>query len=200
MAAYTINLTAELKKSIESLYPNPISDTMICVEIGSFEGRGSILIHDHLCRNASSKLLCIDPFDDEYVKGNSQMAFWNKACNGQLNRFRTNTSGYSKIIECIGTSDTQIPILVDNSVDFCYIDGDHSPDQVYKDAVNIFPKIKDGGIILFDDYLWSVNGIITRIGIDLFLKEYEGSYTLLFKNWQLAIKKLSAKPSTHYYS
>ena len=72
--------------------------------------------------------------------------------------------------------------------DFVYIDGDHSEEQVYKDAVNMFSKMKNNSIILFDDYLFNVNGVITQHGIDKFLQEYNGKYELLFKDYQAAIK------------
>lgn len=188
MTYFTCDITHNLKASIEKIYGNKPSDKMVCVEIGAFEGRGSILICDYLCQNEDSKIYCIDPFDDEYVKGNDKMAFWNHACNGQLARFRHNVSGYSKIVEYKGTSDIMIPTLEDNSVDFVYIDGDHSPEQVYSDAVNMFGKMKKGGVILFDDYLWEINGIVTKIGIDKFLEEYKGKYELLLSNFQLAIR------------
>jgi hypothetical protein len=48
--------------------------------------------------------------------------------------------------------------------------------------------MKNNGIILFDDYLFNVNGVITRDGIDKFLQEYEGKYEILFKEYQAAIK------------
>ena len=87
-----------------------------------------------------------------------------------------------------GYSDEMILKLEDNTVDFAYIDGDHSPKQVYKDACGIFKKMKVGSIILFDDYLWCINGIRTQDGVDRFLLEYSGKYELLLKNYQLAIK------------
>lgn len=163
---------------------------MRCAEIGSFEGGGSLVIVEHLCLNPESKLFCIDPFDDEYVKGNEKMAFWDHACKGQLSRFRHNTAGCPKIVECRGTSDAMIPTLEDKSLDFAYIDGDHSPEQVYKDAMNILGKMKPGGIILFDDYLWAMNGVVTRPGIDLFLQEAADKVTLIFKDYQLAVRVL----------
>ena len=43
---------------------------MICLEIGSFEGRGSLLIHECCCNNEKSILYCVDPWDDEYVINN----------------------------------------------------------------------------------------------------------------------------------
>jgi len=186
--SYTFDLTQSLYKSLQFLYPVAPTDEMICAEIGSFEGKGSILIHSALCSNTTSKLYCIDPFDDEYVKGSEKMAFWNYACKGQMQRFYNNTSTYPKISALQGTSDEMISKLEDGSIDFVYIDGDHSPEQVYKDAVNMFPKMKKNGIILFDDYLFTTNNIITKDGIDKFLKEYDGKYTLLMQNWQLALR------------
>lgn len=185
-----MDLTGHLLNSLKFLYPEFQSNTMKCVEIGSFEGRGSVAIHNYLCKNADSRLFCIDPFNDEYVRGNEKMNFWNYACNGQLNRFRNNILQFPKIIELRGTSDVMIPTLEDKSIDFVYIDGDHSPEQVYKDAVNIFGKMKKNAIVLFDDYLWVMNGVITKIGIDKFLDEYKGKYEILFQNVQLGIRIL----------
>ena len=185
---FTIDLTPTLNKSLDILYSKDTEEVMKCVEIGSFEGKGSILIHDKLCKNKDSILYCIDPFDDEYVKDNKEMAFWNHACNGQYKRFKYNTQNITKIKEMKGYSDDMISLLDDNSIDFCYIDGDHSPEQVYKDAINMFNKMKDKSIILFDDYLWEMNNIVTKKGIDKFLTEYKGRYELLINGYQLAIR------------
>ena len=178
MLQFSCDITTNLRTSLDRIYPVKPSSTMTCVEIGAFEGRGSILICNHLCKNADSKLYCIDPLDDEYVKGDEKMAFWNSACAGQLSKFRNNISFFPKIYEYRGTSDSMIPKLDNNSIDL-----------VYKDAVNMFDKMKDGGVILFDDYLWEMNGIVTKIGVDKFLEEYKGKYELLFSEFQLAIRR-----------
>ena len=185
---FSCDLTDKLKVSLDYLYPIKPEEVMKCVEIGSFEGRGSIMINNHLCKNQNSILYCIDPFDDEYVKGSSVMAFWNYACNGQYGKFKHNTENIPTIIEMRGYSDNMIPTLDDNSIDFCYIDGDHSPEQVYKDITNMFSKMKNKSIVLFDDYLWQMNGVITKKGIDKFLYEYRGKYELLFSKFQLAVR------------
>ena len=39
-----------------------------------------------------------------------------------------------------------------------------------------------------DDYLWQMNGVITKKGIDKFLYEYRGKYELLFSKFQLAVR------------
>lgn len=186
---FSFDLTMNLKRSLDYLYPTNPQGVMKCVEIGSFEGGGSIVINNRLCTNKDSILHCIDPFDDEYVKGNESMAFWNDVCIGQYARFKSNTKHIQKIIEMKGYSDTMIPYLEDDSIDFCYIDGDHSPEQVYKDATNMVCKMKNNGIILFDDYLWEKNGIVTKKGIDRFLEETD-KYELLLSKYQLAIRIL----------
>jgi predicted O-methyltransferase YrrM len=188
MTDYTLDLTKCLTASLQTIYGKGVSDPMTCVEIGAFEGRGSIVIAGHLCKHPKSKLYCIDPLDNEYVKGDKRLAFWDHACVGQRGRFINNTKAYSNIVLLEGVSDTMIPVLDDGTVDFVYIDGDHSPEQVYKDAQGMWPKMKKGGVILFDDYLFTANGLKTADGIDKFLKEREGSYTLLLKDWQLAIR------------
>ena len=185
---FTCDYSGPLQDNLPRLYPTIPQEIMKCVEIGSFEGKGSIIINDRLCKNKESILYCIDPFHDEYVRGNPLMAFWDHACVGQYGRFKENTAHIPNLIEMKGYSDNMIPTLDDNSIDFCYIDGDHSPHQVYKDAVNVFRKMKNRSIILFDDYLWEGNGLITKLGVDRFLEEYKGRYELLISNWQLAIR------------
>ena len=187
---YTQDLTQNLRVSLSTLYKAKPTEPMTCVEIGSFEGMGSCLIAETLCIHKDSKLFCIDPLDDEYVKGDTRMAFWDSACKNQSERFYHNTKNIHSIITLQGTSDVMIPRIEDTSIDFAYIDGDHSPEQVYKDATNILGKMKKGGIVLFDDYGWVVNGMKTANGIDKFLSEHTGDYELLLKNWQLGIRIL----------
>ena len=186
---FTEDFTLDLNKSLDILYHNKnLAQPMTCVEIGSFEGRGSIAIVEKLCKNSLSKLYCIDPLDNVYVKDNKDLSFWDSACVNQKDRFNNNTKSFPKIILLEGTSNDMIPKLEDNTIDFAYIDGDHSQDQVYKDAINILPKMKSNSIILFDDYEFKVNNVKTSIGIDKFLSEIKYKYELLFKKQQLAIR------------
>jgi len=74
--------------------------------------------------------------------------------------------------------------------DLIYVDGDHRPDPVYMDAVNSFKACKDGGFILFDDYLWSKNPrYSTKTGIDKFLLDFKGQYEIILIGCQVLILK-----------
>lgn len=60
-----------------------------------------------------------------------------------------------------GDSSAQIATLPDRSLDWIYIDGDHSRDGVAKDLDAARQKVKAGGTIIFNDYtLWSVGEVM----------------------------------------
>ena len=67
----------------------------------------------------------------------------------------------------------------DNSIDFIFIDGDHTEQGVYGDLKNWYPKVKSGGILSGHDYVDREmdcgNGIIScfkvKTSVDKFLQE-----------------------------
>jgi len=182
---YSIDLTSNLKTSLQTLFPTPPKTELKCLEIGAFEGKGSILINNYLCKNSNSKLFCIDTFEVEYSKS---AGAWVKGTDKAYSIFQDNVENFKQIVGMKGHSDDMIRLFEDDSIDFCYVDGDHNPLQVYKDIKNLFPKMKNNSIVLFDDYLWELNGMKTKEGIDKFLLEYINQYELLFQNYQLAIR------------
>ena len=54
---------------------------------------------------------------------------------------------------------------------------------------NSFNILEKGGIMWMDDY-GGGNGIIIKKTMDDFLEKYIGHYELIYKGYQLAIKKL----------
>lgn len=73
--------------------------------------------------------------------------------------------------------------------DFIYIDGDHDPDQVYRDGSNAWRYLDRGGLLAFDDYLWELNGLRPAEGIDRFLVETVDAEIVLF-GYQVWVRKL----------
>ncbi len=76
------------------------------------------------------------------------------------------------------------------SLDWIYIDGDHSEEAVYNDLAAYFPKIKPGGLITGDDYDWvSKDGErAVKNAVDRFLAEFP-SETRLIKGSQFVLAK-----------
>lgn len=187
---FTQNWSNAISGSITRSYPSGIPDKpMTCLEIGAFEGRGSLIIADMLCKHPESKLICVDPWNDEYVVGFQKFQDLNGLFKGQYGRFVENTAGNPKIQPIRGTSDDIVPTLP-ATIDFAYIDGDHSPEQVYKDGCMVFEKLVPGGRMVFDDYEWVHNGVRCRDGVDKFVNEYKDRIAVLFVAYQVAIQKL----------
>lgn len=188
------NWSVHLISALNKLYPEKQYNKLNCLEVGSFEGNGSIIIHDRLCNNADSKLYCIDPWDDVYIKNNDLFTSIDHYFNNQYNRFIENTKIYTKIIPVRGYSDD---ILVNNipalniKFDFAFIDGDHTPAQVYKDCINVLKNMNVNGIIIMDDYLWEHNGIKCREGIDKFISDYSKYITVIDINTYAIVKVIA---------
>jgi len=76
-----------------------------------------------------------------------------------------------------------------------YIDGSHTASSVLCDSVMSWRVCKEGGIIIWDDYLWELFDDPLRqprMGVDAFLDCYEGKYEVVAKEWQVCIRKLKA--------
>lgn len=156
----------------------------LCVEIGVFEGQTSNTIADNL--PTDGKLICIDPLLDCYLSENlnnqniiDNNGRW-KYFDGQYNKFINNTKQHmdSGKIELVRKLSGEAFIELahyNNQVDFCFIDGDHRTEAVYRDGVGCFELCKSGGYMLFDDYNWGTvdDPGTTRKGIDMFLSEYK---------------------------
>jgi hypothetical protein len=74
------------------------------------------------------------------------------------------------------------------SVDIAYIDGEHAASCVAVDSLLVWPLVKPGGNIIWDD-LGLTPGAGVELGLRYFLPMIEGRYEVLFRNWQLGIKK-----------
>jgi hypothetical protein len=77
--------------------------------------------------------------------------------------------------------------------DIAYIDGSHCSADVYGDGVLTWSMLVPGGIMIFDDYEWEYMPeprSNPKLGIDSFLRAFEGQYRIIHKGFQVAIEKL----------
>ena len=85
---------------------------------------------------------------------------WNKPCNVETKVFdevyteaMSKTSFASdKIVVLRGRTKEVINKIPDESLDFAYIDGDHTLRGISIDLINLLPKIKNNGFIAGDDF------------------------------------------------
>jgi len=163
-----------------------LPEKKLFLEIGAFEGRATCwLLKNGLSDKGS--IVCIDPFSGSVEHGGIDFAavesrFWSntnlaKRTTGQTVSLMRTTS-YKALAEMIGFK---------YAFDFIYVDGSHAPDVALTDACMAWGLLKQGGVMLFDDYQYPHED--TKKGIDAFLSAFEGQYDLVFSNYQLAVQK-----------
>ena len=174
------------------------------LEIGVFKGNTSMWIADNVLKHPESKLIGVDPWEWSIMPRNrypdddiGKKSFADllvhidnilKKYNGRIKYFR----GYSQDV-------LLNPFFVPKMFDCMYIDGHHTIHSVMRDFVLSWPLLKDGGIMIFDDYLMRRSTEV-REAVDLILKGMDGrrrgmfardaKYTLLYKRYQVAIRKI----------
>jgi predicted O-methyltransferase YrrM len=154
-----------------------ITEKKMFLEIGSYEGRSTCwLLQNGLSSKGS--IVCVDPFPN---LNEVEARFWTNSREAQ--------SAEQKVSLMKMTSNEALADMIGfkYQFDFIYVDGNHSAEMVYSDGTEAWKLLKQGGVMLFDDYQYPHEP--TGEGIDRFLKEHEGQYDLLLSNYQLAVKK-----------
>lgn len=174
------------------------------LEIGSFEGQGTTTMLKYFS-HPETRITCVDPFNNEIFDDHNIQPIIVKykldKVNYYFNRFNNNTCQYNnKIIIKKGLSEEICPQLDKSYYDIIYIDGNHHPDSVYLDGCLCLTLLKNGGIIIFDDYGWPhqyEDNRRCKDGIDKFYEENKNKFNIIYKEYQLIIQSGgSAYPRT----
>jgi predicted O-methyltransferase YrrM len=148
------------------------------LEVGCFEGRSSIWFLDNILQSETSSLICIDPWCQrsfvENLRDYQHKMRWLKSPSATALRDASMRKG---------------------SIHFAYVDGNHSAPCVLEDAILVLPLLVQGGILIFDDYLWESNSpsvpqSMPKLGIDTFLSVFQDKIRLIHKQWQVCVEKL----------
>ena len=155
------------------------------LEIGVFEGQSSRWMLENVLTHPDSRMIGLDawPFDGDPFEG----------------RARANLAPFGDKVELIKGDSGKVlreGRFKDESFDIIYIDGDHRALPAMADSVLTWPLLKVDGLCTWDDYKWrrapwKRTPRHERPGdaIDAFLAAIRGRYQLLFKNYQLGVRK-----------
>ncbi len=124
------------------------------LEVGVFEGRSTCWLLQNHCKTPESSIVAIDSFQGGIEHQGMELGTLRK-------RFEANIATVAspaqvEILE--GFSLPQLAKLIAEGYqrfDFISIDASHQAPDVLGDAVLGFELLKPGGVMAFDDYIWS---------------------------------------------
>jgi predicted O-methyltransferase YrrM len=167
------------------------------LDIGVFEGRATVWILDELFQNPDSKLIAIDPFESTFE------GLFSTRDNKETYKRNIKESGKENQVVTIGDINyfdalTKLNQEKREKFDFIHVDGSHGACYVLANAILSWNLLKEGGIMILDDYEWDhfeeeYNN--PRIAIDSFLKSYQSQLEIIHKHFQIAVKKVIKKVS-----
>jgi predicted O-methyltransferase YrrM len=160
------------------------------LEIGCFEGQSACWFLENVVTDATSRLVCVDPFaipmDSTLLRYFERYFDHNVAASG----------GGDRVLKLVGSSQVILRTLAPNSFDFVYVDGSHRVGDVLQDAVLAWTILKPGGTAIFDDYDLVddvAKGLFGRApgrALDAFVALVDGQ--VMRKDWQLVMRKAGA--------
>ncbi|BCJ33866.1 hypothetical protein Athai_13690 [Actinocatenispora thailandica] len=151
------------------------------LEVGCFEGRSTCWLLRELLTGEGSSVVCVDPFIAyDGQEGNFD---YNMRATGQAHR----------VVKLRGPSQQVLQFLDPQTFDLIYVDGSHAGLDVVQDAALAWKLLKPGGFVVFDDYEDALFpgsfGFPVKPAVDAFLAMIYGRYDVLFRDWQLAVRK-----------
>jgi predicted O-methyltransferase YrrM len=167
----TSNRLQAWEKHLKPLAGKPVN----YLEIGTFEGRSMVWMLENVLTHPTSRATGIDFHIRPSYLGNLALA---KGCD--------------KVKNIQAMSHRALKTLPAETFDLVYIDGSHQTQDVLIDAVMAFDLVKDGGLILFDDYelfySWQA-GQRVKNAIDAFVAGYRDRLEVVHHEYQVLVKK-----------
>lgn len=167
-----------LASLIEFIKEHKNTKEMKMIEIGSYVGESTMMFCDNFM-----EVVSIDPHIGDYDI-NDPTVTNHAAFNVVYDEFNKNMKPYNNFRHIRMTSDDAIKHLIGVKVDFVYIDGLHTYEQIKKDIKNYLPLISENGFIGGHDYGSNWGGVVKGVNEAL---SGEPDKTFVDTSW---IKKL----------
>jgi predicted O-methyltransferase YrrM len=130
------------------------------LEVGSYEGRSACYFIETCARERDLEIHCIDTWQGGIEHNQVAMSDVEARFDHNVAVARSRTPHKIKLVKHRSLSKAALAklIVVDpvGTFDVIYIDGSHQAPDVLTDAVMAFQLLRVGGMMIFDDYLWSM--------------------------------------------
>jgi len=151
---YTTKWHLNHQKNWSRILAPLIGKPVQALEIGSFEGRSAVWTLENILTHPDSTLVCIDPHKyEETGLGVPSVA---ERLDRAAELFKKNTAPFADKLTHISEPSASAIQKLDQQFDMIYIDGAHGAAAVLVDSCLCWTKLKVGGYMIWDDYLWGV--------------------------------------------
>ena len=146
-----------------------LANPKVYIETGSYLGCSSILVSLHSNALVYAHDIWVQEYDTLHTDSGPPPKVENYFKEFYKNIKDNNLQ--SRVIPIRGDSKFTVDAVHDDdSVDFAFIDGDHSEEGIFGDLTIVYPKMKQGGVILCHD---CVHGSDTYKGLLKFTNDFE---------------------------
>lgn len=160
------------------------------LEIGSYEGRAACFLIEACGKFGAVELHCVDSWEggvehDRAAMGDVERRFDHNvglataAASNPVKVEKHKALSHPALIELLAKGHA-------GTFDLVYVDGSHQAPDVLLDAAFGFQLLKVGGLMIFDDYLWSMEGAgkqdfynMPKPAIDAFVNLFQRKITVL---------------------
>lgn len=142
---------ATFKRNLGHLSGRPIK----VLQIGAYTGDATEWLINNLLTHPDSTLTDVDPWTGSDEPAHHDMN-WGSVEDFYLERHKDSIESGKLIRHKMMSDDFFATVGKDEKYDVIYVDGDHKASTVLRDGANAILHLKDGGIIGFDDYNWTL--------------------------------------------
>jgi predicted O-methyltransferase YrrM len=152
------------------------------IQVGVFAGHASKWLLENILTDQSSKLVDIDTWGGSDEHTEIDFVAIHK-------EYLERVGKYPNVYSVVADSMMYLPHLKKDYSDFIYIDGDHRALAVQEDAENAWLLLKSGGILAFDDYLWTDQVDTPKEAVDKFIATHNEELIVLHHGYQVWVQK-----------
>lgn len=169
------------------------SPNLSFLEVGSWEGRSTCWLLDNILTDESSTITCIDTFQGSIEHIPMGLGENLQSLEAVFDHNIQQTGKAKQVTKLVGFSQALLRQLPVNTFDVYYVDGSHIAADVLEDTVLGWRLVKEGGLIIFDDYGWEIYRdqptLHPKLAVDAFLAVFQGKVNVLHQGYQVICEK-----------